>query len=89
VIDQWPLIIAGAVTALITYALPKLIEGVFRQRVTASEAEAAQESLEETRWKKAQRDNADLLRENAKLRTLLRRCGIEPSEALSNDDGEP
>lgn len=84
--DQWPLIVAGVVTALITYALPKLIEGVFRRQVTVIEAETAQETLEERRWQKAQRDNADLRRENDRLRRLLVQCGRDPNEALLEDE---
>ena len=84
--EQWPLIIAGMVTALITYALPKLIEGVFRQRVTVAEAESAQETIEEMRWRKALRDNADLQKENARLRAALRNLGFDPNDMLLDDD---
>lgn len=77
--DGWTLVISGAIVALITYALPKVIEGVFRRRVTINEAEAAQESIETLRWKKAQDDIVELIKENHRLRELLRRHNIDPS----------
>ncbi len=37
--DPWVLIISGAVVALLSYTLPKLIENIFNKRMVLSEAQ--------------------------------------------------
>lgn len=80
--DAWTIVIPGAIVALITYALPKVIEGVFRRNVTTTEAEAAQENIEAMRWQKAQDDMRELRAENARLRKLLINHRIDPNDTI-------
>jgi hypothetical protein len=79
--DPWTLIISGAVVALLTYALPKVIEGVFRKQITHNEAEQAAENIESMRWIKTKAYVMELEAEIKRLRAILIRHRIDPNES--------
>jgi hypothetical protein len=79
--DPLVLVIAGVVTAFITYTLPPLIKSVFDRRVTAINAESIQETLEAQRWQKQLDYTKDLEAEIKRMRSILIRHGIDPNES--------
>ena len=79
------LVIAGAITALLTYSLPKLIEGIFRRRVDLSAAEKL-EAEKDLLISQSDRDTIKSLVEQlheaqvsiTRYRRRLRDHGIDP-----------
>jgi hypothetical protein len=83
--DPWVLIVSGAVVALITYALPPLIERIFNRRVDASEAEkidAETDLLKKQSDRETIKELTDQLHEAQEsirhYRKRLRAHGVDP-----------